>query len=194
MTEIRCSNCGFMNRLAALSCENCGLPFSNLPQNAFVSTETAEERQAYQSAYEPFGAPPPAAYTGGMPQYPSPPGLAAEDLGRKTFFWYRVYCAVVAALYFFVSVVGIFLALFANQIPDQQPQQALITGIAYAVIGAVFFLIYLIALVLPRKPYNWIVGIVTIAIGMTSCCMWPAVIPLLIYWVKPETKKFFGRE
>lgn len=193
MTEIRCPNCGFMNRLSALSCESCGLPFSNLPPQAFVATETIEEPRTYQPE-EPFGAPPPVAYAGGMPQYSSPANFVSDELGRKTFFWYRIYCGVMAALYFFVSVMGIFLAMFANQVPDQRPEQTLIMGIVYAVVGAVFFLLYLIALVLPPKPYNWIVGIVTIAIGMTSCCLWPAVIPLLIYWIKPETRKFFGRE
>jgi hypothetical protein len=31
------------------------------------------------------------------------------------------------------------------------------------------------------------------AIGMTSCCFLPFLIPLLIYWLKPETKAYFGR-
>jgi hypothetical protein len=194
MTEIRCPNCGFMNRLAALSCEGCGLPFSNLPPNAFVTTETEEETRARQKYSEPFGAPPPAHYSAGVPQYSVTEPYVSDELGRKTYFWYKIYLGVLAALYFFVSVVGIVMAMFANQIPDQKPEEALFMGIAYAVVGAVFFLLYLVALVLPPKPYNWIVGIVMIAIGMTSCCLWPAVIPLLIYWVKPETRKFFGRE
>lgn len=194
MTEIRCPNCGHMNRLSALSCESCGLPFSNLPPESFVTTETAEETRARQAYNEPFGAPPPMAYSGGMPQYNSPGAYVSDELGRKTFFWYKVYLAVIGGLYFLFSVLGIVMATFASRIPDQNPEQALITGIAYAVVGAVFFLLYMVALALPPKPYNWIVGIVMIAIGMTSCCLWPAVIPLLIYWVKPETRKFFGRD
>jgi Na+/pantothenate symporter len=66
-------------------------------------------------------------------------------------------------------------------------------GIFYAVLGVIFFIIFAVALVLPRKPYNWIVGIVMMALGMTSCCFLPFLIPLLIYWIKPETKAYFGR-
>jgi hypothetical protein len=28
---------------------------------------------------------------------------------------------------------------------------------------------------------------------MTSVCCIPACVPLLIYWIKPETKAYFGR-
>jgi hypothetical protein len=27
---------------------------------------------------------------------------------------------------------------------------------------------------------------------MTSCCLWPITIPLIIQWVKPEMKRMFG--
>jgi hypothetical protein len=35
---------------------------------------------------------------------------------------------------------------------------------------------------------------VLICIGMNSCCLLPASIPLLIFWIKPETKTYFGRK
>lgn len=60
-------------------------------------------------------------------------------------------------------------------------------------IGIIFFLIFAVALFLPPKPYNWIVGNVMMAIGMTSCYFIPFLVLLPIYWVKPETKAFFGR-
>ena len=39
----------------------------------------------------------------------------------------------------------------------------------------------------------WIYDLIIICLGMTSACFWPAVIPLLIFWLKPETKRHFGR-
>ena len=116
-----------------------------------------------------------------------------NELGRKTFFWYRVYCAVLAALYLFVIVIGIVMAIMQPQTREYSPREMLVMGIIYAIVGAVFFLVFAVALFLPPKPYNWIVGIVLIALGMTSCCFLPACVPLLIFWFKPETKAFFGR-
>lgn len=117
-----------------------------------------------------------------------------NELGRKTFFWYRVYCAVLAVLYLLVVAAGIALSFFQPDVPDYRPQELLIMGIVYAIVGAFLFLVFAIALFLPPKPYNWIVGIVMMAIGMTSGCFLPFLIPLFIYWLKPETQAFFGRK
>jgi len=49
----------------------------------------------------------------------------------------------------------------------------MLVGYIYAVLGAILFLVFTVALFLPPKPYNWIVGIVMMALGMTSCCFVP---------------------
>lgn len=116
-----------------------------------------------------------------------------NEIGPKTFFWYRVYCALMVVLYFAVTVFGLVIAVIQPETSEYQRDEMLIMGIAYALVGMVMFVVYTVALFLPPKPYNWIVGIVMMAIGMTSCCCIPAVIPLLIFWIKPETQAFFGR-
>ena len=183
MTEIRCPNCGSMNRLSALQCTSCSMPFSSLPQSAFVETETERDR-----AHSTFGneAYAPLSYES---TYQAP-----NETGRKTFFWYRVYCVSLAALYALVATFGLIVAYLQPATNNQSAEESLIMGLIYAILGTIFFAIFLVASILPPKPYNWIVGIVMIAIGMSSCCTWPAVIPLLIYWIKPETREFFGRK
>jgi hypothetical protein len=46
---------------------------------------------------------------------------------------------------------------------------------------------------MPRRPWAWIFGLVLICIGLTSLCCLPVAIPLLLSWLKPETKSYFGR-
>ena len=157
------------------------MPFSSLPQSAFI--DNGEPSYNYEPQYRSTYSPP--AYGATFAE--------SNDLGRKTFFWYRVYCGSLAALYAVVVVGGLMMTYFKPGETVEEAQQMMITGVVYAVIGAIFFAIFAFAIILPPKPYNWIVGIVMIAIGMTSCCTWPAVIPLLIYWIKPETRAFFGR-
>ena len=159
------------------------MPFSSLPQSAFVETE-APDREfrttfgndiyaplSYENAYQP-----------------------PNEIGRKTFFWYRFYCGSLSALYALIAAAGLFIAYIQPSSSSQSPEESLIMGLIYAIVGTIFFAIFLVASILPPKPYNWIVGIITIALGMSSCCLWPAVIPLLIYWIKPETREFFGRK
>ena len=116
-----------------------------------------------------------------------------NETGRKTFFWYRVYCAVLALLYLAIIAFGIFLLMYQPPTRQYDLQELTLVSVVYIVLGIVFFLAFAVAFFLPPKPYNWIVGIVMMAIGMTSCCFVPFVVPLFIFWLKPETKAFFGR-
>ena len=55
-------------------------------------------------------------------------------------------------------------------------------------------ILYGAAIVLPPRPWTWIYGFVPICIGMTSCCILPFSIALIVFWIKPETRHYFGRE
>ena len=116
------------------------------------------------------------------------------ETARRTFFWYRVYCASLAVLYLAVTVFGIVLTTVPMETRRYDRDELVLMGFIYAILGAIFFVVFAVAFFLPPKPYNWIVGIVMLAIGMTSCCFLPAVVPLFIYWIKPETQAFFGRK
>lgn len=178
MNAIRCPNCNSTNQLSAVQCQQCQMPFSNLPTSAYVSVPVEQTYEARALGFNP----PPLS----MPQQDN-------EIGRKAFLWYRVYCGVMVALYLFVTVMGVFLASYAPTTREYRSEETFVMGIIYAVLGVIFFLVFAVALFLPRKSYNWIVGIVMMAIGMTSCCFLPFLIPLIIYWVKPETKAYFGR-
>lgn len=117
-----------------------------------------------------------------------------NETGRKTFFWYRIYCATLILTYLALTIFGIFLAVVQPQTPEYTPQETMFMGILCAVLGGLFCVIAAVAIFLPPKPYNWIIGMVMIAIGMTSCCFLPFMIPLIYFWIKPETQAFFGRK
>ena len=55
-----------------------------------------------------------------------------------------------------------------------------------------FALFYLVAVLMRRNKASWIVGIVAIGIGLTSACLWPMTIPLLIIWLKDATRAYYG--
>lgn len=106
--------------------------------------------------------------------------------------WYVVYCVFLAILYLLFAVAG-FVIFFAVEATPSDVLVKNIVSIAWAVIGTALFIPFAMAPFLPPKPWVWIYGIVLIAVGMTSVCTLPASIALLIFWIKPETKKFFGR-
>ena len=178
MTEIRCPNCGSTNPVSVPQCMQCSMPFSNLPSSAFVVSDADNMHRVGPGVYE------------SRPVYSQ---LNGSTTGENTFFWYRMYCGSLALLYASLAVFGGFMAYLQPDTREYSSNETMIIGLMYALGGAVFFVVFLVATLLPAKPYNWIVGVIMIGIGMTSCFMWPAVIPLLIYWIKPETRSFFGR-
>lgn len=106
--------------------------------------------------------------------------------------WYRLYAGLMGAMYVVVVVVGFAMAAFLPARADDPPPWFM--GLLFGCIGGPLAVAFLAVFVVPVKPWAWIYHLVLICIGMTSACCLPACIPLLIYWIKPETKRFFGRE
>jgi hypothetical protein len=107
--------------------------------------------------------------------------------------WYNVYCSLMAVLYLLVIGFGLFFLMVDPGILEMPPLLANLMGAAYVGMGFILAGLFGAAPFLPPKPWSWIYGIVCIGIGLSSPCCMPASIPLLIYWIKPETRRYFGR-
>ncbi|HEV2292341.1 MAG TPA: hypothetical protein VGR35_00705 [Tepidisphaeraceae bacterium] len=107
--------------------------------------------------------------------------------------WFMAYCILMALLYGVLAVMGIVILLIptASQSPDQMV--AMIQGVVLIVMGVALAGLFGVAPFLPRRPWVWIYDLVLICLGLTSVCCLPATIPLLILWIKPEAKAWFGR-
>ncbi|MDD5584644.1 MAG: hypothetical protein PHV55_06290 [Candidatus Omnitrophica bacterium] len=110
----------------------------------------------------------------------------------KVYPWFVTYCILMCVLYLFVFGMGLLLPHFAQYTSEKQ-LDAKITGPLYMFFGLIFFVAYAIAPFLKPGPGAWVYDLVLICIGMTSCCCLPITIPLLIFWIKPETKSYFGK-
>ena len=98
----------------------------------------------------------------------------------------------MALLYLATAVIGI-VFLFIEPDRDMSAEEARIMGVVFIILGLVFFVPFALAPFLPHKSWVWVFGLVLICIGLTSTCCLPACIPLLIFWLKPEMKAFYGR-
>ena len=118
---------------------------------------------------------------------PSPPRVPA------VWYWYVAYCVAMALLYLACLAGGIALFGFAEEIAakdrSSSPNEFRVMGVMFILISLPLTLLFVIAPVLKGKV-GWILGFVTIGIGLTSACCLPASVPLLIYWLKPELKAY----
>ena len=56
----------------------------------------------------------------------------------------------------------------------------------------VLVLIFATAMLLPRVRWAWTYSLVLICLGMGGITL-VAAVPLLIFWIRPETQAWFGR-
>jgi hypothetical protein len=137
----------------------------------------------------PYGYPPPPGYG-----YAPPPAYVEQRPG--VWPWFVAYAILMGLLYlafagFGVTVFVVGSDRFADANTSADEWNAL--GVIFIAVGVVLGLVFGIAPFLPRRPGVWIYDLVLIALGLTSACLWPMTIPLLIFWIKPETRRWFGR-
>ena len=107
--------------------------------------------------------------------------------------WFLVYCGVLSAMYLGLLACGIVVLVLGPAQLDMTPSAAALTGGILTGVGAAFLAVSAAPFLLPPRPWVWIYDLVVICVGMTSACFLAASIPLLIFWIKPDVKAYFGR-
>ena len=112
----------------------------------------------------------------------------------KILTWFKAYSALFAALYLACAGSSLIFFLVEPAELDTSKEGAIFVGLILLLIGLVFAAAFALPFFLQPRPWVWIYDLVLICIGLTSPCCMPASIPLLIYWLKPEVKAYFGRK
>lgn len=133
---------------------------------------------------------------------PGTPLLMEEERPPEAVYYFRIY-AVLMILFLLVGFgFGLYLMLEPMlRGPSTLPGGSAVTGeliwgLFLMILSFVFMVPHAIALFAGRARWNY--TLVTILLGLnllwgwTSCCGMIVTIPLLIAWMKPETKRYFG--
>src|SRR5262249_43827836 len=116
------------------------------------------------------------------------PYPAAEAPAPGVVLWARLYAVAFALMYLACTICGVLVLVFANDLGAHDRAENLINGVIMTVMGPPLLGLSIVTAFAPRKKWGWIINIVLIGLGMMSCCCLPASVPLLIFWMKPETK------
>ena len=125
----------------------------------------------------------------------------ADAVAPPVVKWYRIYCFFMVLLYAAAMAGGASIVLFHSQLAAQITKggtelndvDLTARGIILMMMSILMFSVNLAAMFLPRRPWAWVYHLVNIALGLTGCCFF-VTIPLLIFWLKPETQQYFGRD
>ncbi|HEX2122748.1 MAG TPA: hypothetical protein VHL59_14015 [Thermoanaerobaculia bacterium] len=107
--------------------------------------------------------------------------------------WFKVYAVAMALLYIACSALGLAIIFFGHEWGEMPPGEAIFVGSIFAAVSVPLIFVFGAAPFLPRRPWVWIYDLVLICAGFTGCCTLPFSIVLLIFWIRPETKAYFGR-
>lgn len=108
--------------------------------------------------------------------------------------WFKLYAGALVLLYLGLAAVSLVFFLMDPADLNMGRTEATIAGSILLGLGLVFTGASVIPLFAPPRPWSWVYSIVLICIGMTSACFLPFCIPLLIFWLKPEVKAYYGKQ
>ena len=107
--------------------------------------------------------------------------------------WFNAYAGFLCLLYLLTASASL-IFFFADPADIEMPAAAARgLGVVFLAMGLVLFAACLLPLMIRPRPWLWTYDLVVICLGMTSACFLPACVPLLIFWLKPETKRYFGK-
>jgi MFS family permease len=111
----------------------------------------------------------------------------------KVVFWFKIYTGFLTFLYLLTAVLSLVFFFGNPKDLDMSPTEAHVFGVILLVMGLALMPACALPLFLRPRPWLWTYNLVVICLGLTSGCTFPASIPLLIFWLKPETKDYFGK-
>ena len=121
--------------------------------------------------------------------------MEAPLIRPQVVTWFKVYAGLMTLVYLLVAVMGLLL-LIPGLIPADTGEDALfmkVGAVMYLGFGLVFGGAFAVALATKGQSWAWVYNLVLICLGLTSCLFLPVCVPLMIFWLKPEVKAFYGR-
>jgi hypothetical protein len=107
--------------------------------------------------------------------------------------WFKVYAGFLCLVYAALVVAGVALLFVDLDVPAEEQAGLRVATILIFSMCVPLAVIFFVPLVVPPRPWVWTYSLILICLGMTSVCFLPFVIPLLIYWIKPDVKAYYGK-
>ena len=117
-----------------------------------------------------------------------PPGYNPEDEGEpQVILYFRIYSGLV-------SFSSLCVALFCvyQMVLKRAQEEDVVMLLVLSGMSTLGLFSHLLGVLAPRRPWMHVVGVLILGLGLLSSCLsWVVNLPLLIYWLKPEVKRWF---
>ncbi|QIF00154.1 hypothetical protein [Roseimicrobium sp. ORNL1] len=111
----------------------------------------------------------------------------------RVVLWFRVYGWFMVAYSLGIAALSLVFFLMSPEDLDMTRGEAVVLGSILLAMGVIFAVAHVPPLVSAPRPWSWVYSLVIICLGLSSCAV-VACVPLLIFWLKPEVKAYYGKE
>ena len=196
MNENRCPQCELLNLPSAVRCLQCNAPLSQ-PSMGFSDQKTAEFNKTdgnFSGAKTvENNAKTTANYSQPISFDSQNQFLPESKTGSRTYFWYRMLCSVIVVSGIFWAIIGLLAVLGSFNQSGKEASDAFTGGLFMLLSGGIPAIVCLLGVIFPPRSWSWVFGILVLILAVFSCVFSPFAIALLIFWMKPETQSYFGR-
>ena len=108
----------------------------------------------------------------------------------KVVTWFKGYCWLLATCSLTVILLFLWAFIDCSEADEIGVTEGRILASIFIFLGLVMLAISLLGVYLRPRPWVWTYSLVLICLGMTTGWLMPLCIPLIIFWVKKETKTY----
>jgi hypothetical protein len=112
----------------------------------------------------------------------------------RAVVYYRAYCFASAGLNLLLAAVSVWMIVRKEALASEWVPGSvwLLAGAMFLPTAVAFGLLNLWLSRVQRRPGHWAMHLGNICLGVASCCLTPLCLPLLLAWLRPEVKQWFG--
>lgn len=113
----------------------------------------------------------------------------------KVVVWFKVYCWFLAVFSLAVILNFLWWAIFDFSETETYEIGKNLTIVLNSLVMALCLAMLTVALLgifLKPRPWVWVYNLILICLGMMTWLI-PVCIPLLLFWIKQQTKLYYGR-
>lgn len=121
---------------------------------------------------------------------PKSPDLSMETPSAVTY--YRIYAGVLALLYVILVIAGLGMLIASPSMRGEEQLEAIIYGIALMATCIPLAIASVASMFLPQRKWAWVMHVIMAAMGTSSCCFAPVAIFIIIKYLEPDVKRYFG--
>jgi hypothetical protein len=117
-------------------------------------------------------------------------GYTQEERAPEAVLFFRIYVGIIALACVALLGSGLYQLVDGALGPAADRSRAA-GGIVSVAMATLFGTPCLIALLAGRRPWVHTIGTIVIVLTMTTACCIPLAIPMLVVWLKPETRRWY---